>query len=171
MPGFPGAQGPQGRDGTKGQTGEKGSQGMLGQERKEGPRGKSGLPGMMGIKGARGIVGDQGIKGNKGEKGESVTSPSSVVPQSNWKQCVWKNLNDDRDSGKIKVRCERGVLSGIDCEQNYFYYLMLVLNSELKFALIYLVECESEFYRIFEGLDGVSYNSYQYTRLNRHSAS
>ena len=59
---------------------------------------------MMGIKGARGTVGDQGIKGDKGEKGESVTSPSSAVPQTNWKQCVWKNLNDDRDSGKIKVR-------------------------------------------------------------------
>ncbi|XP_020608784.1 collagen triple helix repeat-containing protein 1-like isoform X1 [Orbicella faveolata] len=56
----------------------------------------------MGIKGARGTVGDQGIKGDKGEKGESVTSPSSAVPQTNWKQCVWKNLNDDRDSGKIK---------------------------------------------------------------------
>ena len=52
---------------------------------------------MMGIKGARGIVGDQGTKGDKGEKGESV-------PQTNWKQCVWKNLDEQKDSGKIKVR-------------------------------------------------------------------
>ena len=81
---------------------------------------------MMGIKGARGIVGNQGVKGDKGEKGESVTSPSSAVPQTNWKQCVWKNLNDDRDSGKIKVRSDRVVLIGIGCEQNYFYHLMLV---------------------------------------------
>jgi len=67
------------------------------------------------------VVGDQGIKGDKGEKGESVTSPSSAVPQTNWKQCVWKN-NDDRDSGKIKVRVKYSVW--IYCfEQNYFYYL------------------------------------------------
>ena len=29
---------------------------------------------------------------------------NSAVSQTNWKQCVWKNLNDDRDSGKIKVQ-------------------------------------------------------------------
>lgn len=107
MPGIPGPQGPSGRDGTKGQTGDKGSRGMLGQKGErgnEGPRGKSGPPGMMRMKGASGIVGDQGVKGDKGEKGESVTGPSSAVSQTNWKQCVWKNLNDDRDSGKIKVR-------------------------------------------------------------------
>jgi len=105
MPGIPGPQGPPGRDGVKGQIGDKGSQGILGQSGQkgnEGPRGKSGPPGMMGIKGARGIAGDQGIKGDKGEKGESVTSPSSAVPQTNWKQCVWKNLNDGKDNGKIK---------------------------------------------------------------------
>ena len=38
-----------------------------------------------------------------------MTSPSSAVPQTNWKQCVWKNLNDGQDSGKIKVRSERDV--------------------------------------------------------------
>ena len=69
----------------------------------EGPRGKSGPPGMMGIKGEPGIVGAQGKKGDKGEKGESVkASPASAVPQTNWKQCVWKN-NDGTDNGKIKV--------------------------------------------------------------------
>ena len=39
-------------------------------------------------------------QGSKGKKGEIVNSAAS---QTNWKQCVWKNLNDDRDSGKIKV--------------------------------------------------------------------
>ena len=29
---------------------------------------------------------------------------NSAVSQTNWKQFVWKNLNDDRDSGKIKVQ-------------------------------------------------------------------
>ena len=70
----------------------------LGEKGNEGSRGNSGQPGKMGIKGARGVAGDQGIKGDKGEKGEDA------VLQTNWKQCVWKNLNDDRDSGKIKVR-------------------------------------------------------------------
>ena len=59
---------------------------------------------MIGIKGAQGIAGDQGIKGDKGEKGESVASLSSAVPQTKWKQCVWKNLNDGKESAKIKVR-------------------------------------------------------------------
>jgi len=125
MPGIPGPQGPQGRDGVKGQTGDKGSQGMLGQKGEkgnEGPRGKSGPPGIMEMEGARGMVGDQGIKGGKGEKGERVTSPSSVVPQTNWKQCVWK-ADDDQDNGKIKVR--EKCSDWIWCfEQNYFYRLM-----------------------------------------------
>ena len=29
---------------------------------------------------------------------------NSTLSQTNWKQCVRKNLNDDRDSGKIKVQ-------------------------------------------------------------------
>ena len=38
-----------------------------------------------------------------GEKGESVkASQASVVPQTNWKQCVWKSASDT-DNGKIKV--------------------------------------------------------------------
>ena len=43
----------------------------------------------------------KGEQGSKGEKGEIV---NSAVSQTNWKQCVWKNLNDGRDSGKIKVQ-------------------------------------------------------------------
>ena len=47
---------------------------------------------MLETKGAPGIVGDQGLKGDKGENGESVKSPSSAVPQTNWKQCVCGRL-------------------------------------------------------------------------------
>ena len=55
------------------------------------------------MKGEQGIVGNQGRKGDKGEKGESAkASQASVVPQTNWKQCVWKS-SSDADSGKIKV--------------------------------------------------------------------
>ena len=66
------------------------------------------------MKGDRGIVGNQGRKGNKGEKGESAkASQASVVPQTNWKQCVWKS-NSGTNNGKIKVHenfglCESSV--------------------------------------------------------------
>ena len=44
------------------------------------------------MKRERGIVENQGRKGDKGEKGESAkASQASVVPQTNWKQCVWKS--------------------------------------------------------------------------------
>ena len=115
MPGVPGPQGPQGRDGTKGQIGDKGSQGMpgpRGDRGREGPPGKSGprgikgikgQPGLVGMKGEPGIVGNQGRKGDKGEKGESAkASQASVVPQTNWKQCVWKS-ESGTSNGKIKV--------------------------------------------------------------------
>ena len=115
MPGVPGPQGPQGREGAKGQNGDKGSQGMpgpRGDRGREGPLGKSGppgikgikgQPGLVGIKGERGIAGNQGRKGDKGEKGESAkASQTSVVPQTNWKQCVWKSASNT-DNGKIKV--------------------------------------------------------------------
>ena len=65
--------------------------GIKGDKGHGGSRGSSGPPGIKGVKGEQ---------GSKGEKGEIV---NSAVSQTNWKQCVWKNLNDDRDSGKIKV--------------------------------------------------------------------
>ena len=121
MPGVPG-QGPQGREGPKGQIGDKGSQGMSGprgDRGREGPPEKRGPPGTMGIKGELGLVGmkgERGIVGNperrrekglKGEKGESANaSQASVVPQTNWKQCVWK-LYSLTDNGKIKVNKKR----------------------------------------------------------------
>ena len=55
--------------------------------------------GAVGIKGERGIVGNS----DKGEKGESANaSRASVVPQTNWKQRVWKSISSI-DNGKIKV--------------------------------------------------------------------
>ena len=72
----------------------KGQQGLLGMK---------GEPGIAGTKGKPGIVGNPGTKGDKGEKGESVkASQASAVPQTNWKQCVWKSFSDT-DNGKIKV--------------------------------------------------------------------
>ena len=55
------------------------------------------------MKEERGIVGMKGRKGDKGDKGESAkASQASAVPQTNWKQCVWKSASDT-DNGKIKV--------------------------------------------------------------------
>ena len=65
--------------------------------------GMKGEQGAVGMKGQRGIVGNSGRKGDKGEKGESAkASQASVVPQTNWKQCVWKSYSST-DNGKIKV--------------------------------------------------------------------
>ena len=65
--------------------------------------GMKGLRGAAGIKGERGIVGMKGRKGDKGAKGESAkASQASVVPQTNWKQCLWKSWSDT-NNGKIKV--------------------------------------------------------------------
>ena len=62
--------------------------------------GVQGAPGAKGDQGAVGAPGKMGPKGPQGPKGEQGTQ----VPQRNWKQCVWKNLNDGRDYGLIKVR-------------------------------------------------------------------
>ena len=71
--------------------------------------GMKGEQGVAGMKGERGIVGNQGGKGGKGEKGESVkASQASLVPQTNWKQCVWKS-DSDTDNGKIKVNKNFGL--------------------------------------------------------------
>ena len=62
-----------------------------------------GQQGLLGMKGEPGITGMKGRKGGKGEKGESAkASQASVVPQTNWKQCVWKS-ETSTSNGKIKV--------------------------------------------------------------------
>ena len=83
MPGLHGC------DGAKGDQGAVGAPGKMGPEGPEGCQGPVGPPGEMGPKGTKGDMGEQG--------------PSAVVPQRNWKQCVWSKLNDDRDYGLIKV--------------------------------------------------------------------
>ena len=107
LAGMPGPQGPQGREGTKGKTGAKGTKGMMGpkgERGREGIHGKSGPPGLVGMKGEPGSVGAAGRKGDKGEKGESVKGSSAgPVPQTNWKQCVWKSQHNTKNS-KIKVK-------------------------------------------------------------------
>ena len=83
VPGVPGVPGLHGHDGVKG------DQGAVGTPGKMGPKGPVGPPGE---------IRPQWIKGDKGEQG-----PSAVIPQRNWKQCVWSKLNDGRDYGLVKV--------------------------------------------------------------------
>ena len=100
-PGCPGAPGRDGRDGRDGAKGEQGSPG------KTGPQGPPGIPGINGKNGAKGEPGVQGPTGQKGQRGESGTSgiPGSpaVMAYKNWRECAWKNLNEGKDHGLIKV--------------------------------------------------------------------
>ena len=93
--------------------------GVRGNKGDEGSRGSSGPPGIKGVKGEQ---------GSKGEKGEIV---NSAVSQTNWKrQCVWNNLNDDRDSGKIKVQKypENAIKSFEKCRQIYQLTFLCILT-------------------------------------------
>ena len=81
----------------------KGERGIAGMKGKQGAVGMKGERGIAGMKGEQGAVGMKGRKGDKGEKGETAkASQASVVPQTNWKQCVWKSYSNT-DNGKIKV--------------------------------------------------------------------
>ena len=59
--------------------------------------GSAGPPGLQGTKG------ETGAQGPSGQKGESGVGTSGVIPHRNWKECAWKDLNEDKDNGLIKV--------------------------------------------------------------------
>ncbi|CAH3024853.1 unnamed protein product [Porites evermanni] len=95
MPGKHGTPGAPGRDGRDGRDGAKGDQGLQGKTGPQGPPGDKGPAGVKGKEGAKGEPGAQGPPGQIWELGP--------MPFKNWKECVWKNVNDNRDSGLIKV--------------------------------------------------------------------
>lgn len=94
--GPPGPRGSTGPQGDKGDAGKAGNQGLTG---KQGPPGKLGPQGSTGRQGRRGTKGDAGDKGSQGAPG--LRGPPGALG-SNWKQCVFKNLNDGKDTGLIK---------------------------------------------------------------------
>ncbi|XP_078367959.1 collagen triple helix repeat-containing protein 1-like isoform X2 [Oculina patagonica] len=106
MHGKPGSPGVPGRDGRDGREGAKGEQGSPGKSGPQGPPGPQGTPGIEGKDGAKGEPGVQGPPGQKGQRGESGSSgipgTSGVMSYKNWKECAWKNLDDDKDNGLIK---------------------------------------------------------------------
>ena len=69
-----------------------------------GPRGPSGTPGINGNNGAQGKPGVRGPPGPKGQRGESgIPGTHDGSFYKNWKECAWKDLNDGKDHGLIKV--------------------------------------------------------------------
>ena len=94
IPGIPGSPGPAGPAGAAGSPGPRGQAGDKGEA------GTLGTPGSTGREGPQGIKGDAGDKGSQGAPGPQGL-PGTLG--SNWKQCVFKNLNDDRDIGLVKV--------------------------------------------------------------------
>ena len=70
--------------------------------------GVPGVPGLNGRDGARGDRGPVGPSGKTGPQGleeaKGAKGDQAQAPLRNWKQCAWKNLNDGRDYGLIKVR-------------------------------------------------------------------
>ena len=95
MPGKHGTPGAPGRDGRDGRDGAKGDQGLQGKTGPQGPPGDKGPAGVKGEEGAKGETGAQGPPGQIWEVGP--------MPFKNWKECAWKNLNDEKDNGLIKV--------------------------------------------------------------------
>lgn len=76
---------------ARGDEGSPGKQGLKGDTGPAGPAGPVGSKGQPGVRGLQGPQGPQGAPGSLGQ---------------NWKQCFFKNVGDDKDSGLIKVNTE-----------------------------------------------------------------
>ena len=120
--GSPGVPGRDGRDGREGRDGAKGDQGLQGKTGPQGPPGNIGSSGVKGQKGAKGEPGTQGPTDQKGLTGQ--------MPPKNWKECVWKNVNDGQDSGLIKVSCTKRVKD----TQQIFKVLLPIIATKNVFA-------------------------------------
>ena len=73
-----------------------------------GPKGHPGHPGPPGRPGQPGNVGPQGSPGPQGQPGpEGPAGPQGPPMESNWKQCVYKDLDQEKDIGLIVVSLER----------------------------------------------------------------
>ena len=61
------------------------------------------MTGPVGPPGQQGTKGKTGVQGPSGQKGERGDGASDLMSYKNWKECAWKNVNDDKDNGLIKV--------------------------------------------------------------------
>ena len=92
----------QGPPGLPGSNGVNGHNGLPGRDGRDGAKGDMGVAGIAGPRGVKGEPGRDGTKGDKGVKGELGPSGKDAEHR-NWKQCAWKNINDGRDIGLIKM--------------------------------------------------------------------
>ncbi|XP_015753054.1 PREDICTED: collagen alpha-1(XVII) chain-like [Acropora digitifera] len=102
IPGIPGPAGPAGAAGSHGNRGPEGPMGPRGSKGDEGAQGRRGFQGATGLSGPTGARGDRGEKGARGPQGPPGPRGADGLLVKNWKQCVYKDLNDQRDSGLIK---------------------------------------------------------------------
>lgn len=80
-----------GRDGRDGRNGIDGKNGRDGMDGKDGVNGIDGKDGKNGKDGVNGVDGKDGKNGKNGNNGFS----------SNWKECAWKDLNENKDNGVV----------------------------------------------------------------------
>ena len=81
--------------GTHGKPGTPGTPGRDGRDGRDGNQGPVGMTGP---------IEPPGLQGTKGETGAQGSSEASgLLSFKNWKECAWKNLNDDKNNGLIKV--------------------------------------------------------------------
>jgi len=62
-----------------------------------------GITGPAGPPGLQGIKGKTDVQGPRGQKGERRDVSPGLMSHRNWKECAWKNLNEEKDNGVIKV--------------------------------------------------------------------
>ena len=157
MPGNPGPSGPAGIAGSPGPLGSTGPRGEKGDAAKpgsEGAPGPKGPPGPKGHQGSSGKAGPRGAKGDVGNTGSQGPPGLKGLPGalgSNWKQCVWKNINDGKDTGLIKVNIElelpwifnrealiniRLILFSSMSPKSIYQFLILILKQKTKKANI-----------------------------------
>jgi len=65
-----------------------------------------------GLQGAKRETWAQGPNGQNGERGNGA---SGLITQRNWKECAWKNLDDNKDNGLIKV------INFVECKKLSFF--------------------------------------------------
>ena len=107
--GSPGNHGPEGPMGPRGNKGDEGTRGRQGPPGPSGNKGEVGPPGPKGPQGPSGSAGSHGNKGATGARGSQGPPGPKGDPGSfgrNWKQCVFKKLDDGKDSGLIKVKTQ-----------------------------------------------------------------
>ena len=123
MHGLPGRDGRDGRQGAKGDPGSPG---------KTGPQGPAGVNGKDGAKGEPGVRGPPGPKGERGQSGQPGNP--GLMPFKNWKECAWKDLNDGKDNGLIKVKVDFQIIFNITWHiLSLFpsYFIGMCLHQEL----------------------------------------